>query len=284
MERPGAVEGQEVGDVDERRDRPQPDGKQPSLQPIGARAVLQPADGAPGEQRAGIGGFPREVEGDAGRVFETARDRLGGEGNERTYARRREIPGDAVNAETIAAVGRDGDVDHRIVEPEDGSRGGADRRVVGELDDAFVVLADADFAGRAQHAGALDAADDALLEVEPGPRDPDAGGGEDPLHAGPRIGRAANDLDPIGAGIDDADRQPVGVGMPRSLQDMADGERRERRRPVDHLFDLEPEIGERPGDAVYPGVGFEMGLQPAERELHRASPPVMLGTSPAAKP
>ncbi len=86
------------------------------------------------------------------------------------------------------------------------------------------------------------------------------------------------------AGIDDTDRQPIGVGMPRSLHDMTDDKRRQRRRPVDHLFHLEPEIGERLGDALDPGVGFEMGLQPAERELHRASPPVMLGTSPAAKP
>ena len=56
-----------------------------------------------------------------------------------------------------------------------------------------------------------------------------AGRREDALHAGARIGRAADDLDARRAGIDRADPQPVGVGMRLGLDHIADGEGRERR-------------------------------------------------------
>ena len=46
VQRPAEVEGEEVGDVDQRVDRPQPDAGQPRLQPGGARPVAQAADRA----------------------------------------------------------------------------------------------------------------------------------------------------------------------------------------------------------------------------------------------
>ena len=71
----------------------------------------------------------------------------------------------------------------------------------------------------------LDAADDAALEVEGRAGDVAAGGGEDALHAGARVGRAADDLDSLAPRIDDADAEPVGVRVRLRLDHKGDGER-----------------------------------------------------------
>ena len=55
-------------------------------------------------------------------------------------AGRREIAGDAAHAHAILPVGRDRDVDHRIVEPGIVGIGGADRRIGGQLDDAVMLV------------------------------------------------------------------------------------------------------------------------------------------------
>ena len=53
MQRPAAVIGDKVGDVDQRRDRPKPDGAQPFLHPFGRRAVLHIADQSGRRNRTG---------------------------------------------------------------------------------------------------------------------------------------------------------------------------------------------------------------------------------------
>ena len=68
------------------------------------------------------------------------------------------------------------------------------------------------------------------------------------------------------------------------VQHMADGEGRKRSGAVDELLDLEPQHGQGPGDVGEAGVRFEVLPQPTQRELHRARPPVMVGTSRGAKP
>ena len=70
----------------------------------------------------------------------------------------------------------------------------------------------------------LDAADDALGERQllAGNIGPD--GREHALHAGARVRRAADDLHRPAAGVDDADLQPVGVGMLLGLDDRGDDE------------------------------------------------------------
>ncbi len=59
---PVEVEGQEIGDVDQRGDRPQPDRFEPVLQPCGARSIADAANVPPEEQRAG--GMVLDVYGD----------------------------------------------------------------------------------------------------------------------------------------------------------------------------------------------------------------------------
>ncbi len=130
----------------------------------------------------------------------------------------------------------------------------------------------------------LDAADHALLQIEPGARDMGAHGREDALHPAPRVGRAADHLHPRVARIDDADAEPVGVGMGLHLDDMGHHEGRQRASAVDHRLDLDADRREAGGDLLDPRLAVEMVLEPAQRQLHRLRPPTRLGTSSGMKP
>ena len=55
VQRAAEVDGEEVGDVHQRVDRPQADRRQPILQPLRARSVAQVADGAAEDPGAGLG-------------------------------------------------------------------------------------------------------------------------------------------------------------------------------------------------------------------------------------
>ncbi len=63
-----------------------------------------------------------------------------------------EIAGDAADAEAIGAVGRDRDVEHRILEPGISGIALADRRFGGKLDDPVVPGAELQLALGAHHA------------------------------------------------------------------------------------------------------------------------------------
>ena len=74
---------------------------------------------------------------------------------ERRAGRVRVLAGDAADRERVAAVGRDVDLDGRVVEPEQGRRVGADLRVEaerGQAQDAVVLVAETEFACRGDHA------------------------------------------------------------------------------------------------------------------------------------
>ncbi len=117
-----------------------------------------------------------------------------------------EIAGDAVDPRRVAAIGGDRDVDHDAAELRIVDIALAHRRILGQLDDAVMVVAELELARRAQHAVRRRAADIALGEGEVAAGDIGAGEGEDALHAGAGIGRAADHVDQFaGAGIDLAD-------------------------------------------------------------------------------
>ena len=71
--------------------------------------------------------------------------------------------------------------------------------------------------------------------------------------------------------------------LPR-LDDMADDEAGEPGGAVRYPLHFEPDHRQPLDDRVKPGIGLEMVLQPAERELHGARPATMPGTSNGAKP
>ncbi len=99
------------------------------------------------------------------RAGELALDRLDGGVLELAHVGRGKIAGDAVHAGAVRPVRRQIDLDHRIVEPGIFGVACADRRVVGQIDDAFVVVGDFQLEFRHQHAAALDAADGADRSV-----------------------------------------------------------------------------------------------------------------------
>ncbi len=144
-----------------------------------------------------------------------------------------QIARNAVDGGAVAAIGRDGDVDHRIVEAQRLGGRRADLGVVGQLDDAGVFVGQPQFALRTQHAARFQAADRADLEHVAGRRDDRRRAGEHALHAGMRVGRAADHLHDVRAGIDHAQLELVGIGMLLGRDDMADGEVAQgaRRRP-----------------------------------------------------
>ena len=248
MQRAAAVEGDVIGDVDERADRPQADRPQPLLHPLGRRAVGHAADEPQGEGRAEMPVLGREIETHAGRAIERAFIGFGRGRLELSKSRRGEIARDSRDPRGVRTVRRHRDVDDRIVEPGEARVRNADWRVGGQFDDALMVVAELELGGRAQHAVRFDAADDAFGEGEllAGNVGPD--GREHALHAGPRVRRAADDLHRLAAGVDDADSQPVGVGMLLGLDDRTDDEAIILVARVLDQFDLEADAGQRIDD------------------------------------
>ena len=205
-------------------------------------------------------------------------------GLEAADACRREVAGDAVDAEAIGAVRRDRDVEQRIVQSHHFSEGRAHRGVRVELDDPLVLVAQAHLALGAEHAAALDAPDLRLLEDRAGAGDGGAGRGEDAFHAGPGVGRAAHHLDLRRARIDRTEAELVGVRVLPRFDHVSDGEGRELVAGAADLLHLQPDRGELRRDLVDRRVRFQVRLQPGEGELHALSPAARLGTSKGAKP
>jgi hypothetical protein len=189
-----------------------------------------------------------------------------------------------VDAQAIAAVGRDRHVNDGIIQAHDLRERRANFRVGRQLDDAVMLLRQAHLAFGAQHAARIDAANADLFQVDARAGNARAGGREDALHARARVGRAADDLHLALARLDAADAQAVGVGMLRRLDDIADGEGRQRLRAVLDALDLEPDDGQLLAQRVERCLGVEMVLQPTQGELHGLNPPTRLGVSSGTKP
>ena len=150
-----------------------------------------------------------------------------------------------------------------------------DRRIVRQVDDAFVVVGKLQLKFGDEHAAALDAADGADGERHVLAGDEGAGRHEYALHTGARIGRAAHHLDRIAAaGIHHADAQPVGIGMLFGLDHARNDERRQELRLVLDALDLKPDHGELVHDLAERAIGVEMLLEPAEGEFHHGRRPL----------
>ena len=271
VQRAAAVVGDEVGDVDQRVDRAKPDRDQPALQPGGRGAVLDAAHEPQREGRAERG-RRAEIERDLDRAGEAPFHRLDRGVLELAHVGGGEVARDAVHAGAVGAVGREVDLDHRVVEPGPGGVVGADRRIRRQVDDALVVVGQLQLELRHQHAAALDAADLADAERHILARNEGAGRHEHALHAGARVGGAAHHLHRIAAaGFDQADAQPVGVGMLLGRDHAADDERGELLAAVGDALDLEPDHCELVDELVERLIGVEVLLEPGEGEFHGAA-------------
>ncbi len=265
VQRPADAEGEEVGGVHQRVDRPQSGGDQPVLQPLRRRAVAQAADGAAEHPGAGAWVLDRPAErGGMGRGHVRLWPRL-----ESPQPRGREVARDAVDAERVASVGRQLHLEDGVVEAGPPRVALAHRRVRRQVHDAGVVVAEAHLAGGEHHRLGPHAADLAGLERDAGAGDEGAGQGGDAQHAGARVGRAADDREfaPV-AHVHAQRAQPVGVGVRHRLDHARDAEGVEGRAAVLDALDLDADGGKRVGDAVERGVGVEVRAQPGEGELH----------------
>ncbi len=151
VQRPSAIESHIIGDVDERADGPQADGAQTFLHPLRRRAVPNAAHETERKRGAEMRVRWREVEMDAGRAVEGARDRLRRQRLQDSEPRGGEVACDACDAGRVRAVRRHCDVDDRIVEPGPSRIGGANGRVIRQLDDPLVIVAELELRRRAEH-------------------------------------------------------------------------------------------------------------------------------------
>ncbi|OIQ64121.1 hypothetical protein GALL_543330 [mine drainage metagenome] len=282
MQGPGAIVGHEVGDIDQRIDRPQPDRGQALLQPFRRRAVLDAANQPQCKARTQRCILDRHFH----RAREFPLDDADAGVLELAHVGGRKIARDAVHAGAVLPVRRQVDFKHGIAEAGPLRIGSANGRIGRKFHDAVVVFGNLQLCRRAQHAAALDSADgaDAKRDVLAG--NVGAGGGEHADESGACVRRAAHDLHRRGAvaGVDHADPQAIRVGVLRGGDHARDGEGRERLRLVLNVFDLKPDHGELVRESFDGLVGVEMFLQPGEGELHELNPPASVGTSSGLKP
>ena len=151
VQRPAAIESHIVGDVDERADRPQADGAQALLHPLRRRAVSNTPHETEREGGAEMRVRRREVEMDLGRAVEGANDGLRRRRLQGSEPRGGEVARDPRDAGRVRAVRRHRDIDDRIVEPGEAGVSDADRRVIRQLDDPLVIVAELELRRRAEH-------------------------------------------------------------------------------------------------------------------------------------
>ena len=265
MQRPRPVERHQIGDVDQRIDRPQAHRPQPILQPLRGGAVPDVFDQPPGKHLA-HGAIHEHIDGRSPRRRRHGRNRLI---LERSQPRRRQVAGNPAHPGAIAAIGREPDIDHHLVDTRIIGVGHPDRRILGQFDDPVMVFGKLELGRRTQHAiGHLPPdialADGDVLARNIGPRR-----GKHRFQPRPRIGRPADDVDQFArAGIDLADPQLIGIGMLFGGNHMRGNEPLERGAGIGHLLDLEPDHRQFLDDLIARSGGFQMLLEPGQREFH----------------
>ena len=264
VQRAGAVVGDQVGDVHEGVDRAQADGGQAVGQPLGRGTVLDAADVATGEHRAG---FAVDLDGDRG--DERAWDRRDRDILQLAHAGGGQVAGDAHNAQPVGAVGGHFEVDDGFqAQGVDGAR--ADRQGVGQLHDAVAFGGVLQLGGRAEHAVRDDAADGLLDQGHVQAGHIGADRGVDGGQARTGVRRTADDLLAAVDGVDLADLETVGVRVAGGLDDLADRERGQLGRRIGDVLDLEPGHGHGRDDLGDGGGGLKVILEPGEGEFHRS--------------
>ncbi len=267
MQRPVAVVGEVVGDVDQGVDRPQAHRGQLALQPLRRRSVLQAADQPPREGRAGVRSRDADFEG----TWEGALHRRHRQVLQAADAGRGEVAGDAGHAQPVGPVGGHLEIDH-CFQAERLGGGRADGKVVRQFDDAVRFLGGLQLGGRTQHAVGDHAPHGPGLQGDAAAGDVGPDRGVDGDQAGAGVGRAADDLLAAVPGVDLADAQAVGVGVLHRLDDAGDREGLQLRAGILDVLDLEAGHGHGVHHLIDRGVGGEVILEPGKGELHAVLP------------
>ena len=196
-----------------------------------------------------------------------------------------QIAGDTAHAETVGAVGRNAELDHRIVEAHHFGGFEPDRGVFRQVDDAFVIFGNTHLAFRQQHAVRFDTTNLRLLEIDTGTGNMGARRCEDTDHAGACIRRAADYLYLFAVTrINGTDAQTIRIRMLFGFYHFGGSETFQIGGGVGNLFDLEAKHCQPFGECVERRVCLQMFFQPFEGELHGVSPRNIVGTSIGTKP
>ena len=284
MERAAKTDHDEIGDVDQSRDRLLTDRFQATLEPFRRRAIGDAGHALRIEGRAGIGCVRAHIRAsalrrDGGQLADDRIERL-----ERANALGRQIARNAAHAHAILPVGRHRDFDDGIVQPGIIGKGRADRRILGQFDDAVMILAQLQLARGAHHAVGFDTADRRDTQHHAIGRHRRAGKAEHADQARTRIGRTADDLQRAIPSIDGQNLQLVGLRMRRSRQHARNFEAAQLLCRIFDAFDLKADVGERHEQFIERGGRLKMILEPGQSELHAPTPPDKVGASSAEKP
>ena len=281
------IDRDEIGDIDQHRNRLLPDRLQFGLEPVGRFAVDQPAHALRIKCRATI-----DIVGTDIRRRSFARDRRCGrlaihigQRSQCPQSRRCKVSRNPPHAHAILPVGGDRDIEQAVVEPGEVGEARAHRRIGCELDDSLMLVAQLKLARRTHHAVRFDPADRRQLEREVASRDIGPRPAEHADHPGARIGRSAYHLQwSAVAGIDRQHLQLVRLRMACRGQHLGDDERLQCLGRIVDAFDFQPDAGQRFRNHVRSSIRHKMLFQPAQGELHAPTPPLSVGTSRKRKP
>ncbi len=167
VQRLAPAEHHVVGHVDDVVDGPHAGVRETRLEPGRRLAHLDAADDPRRVARAQVG--VRDLDGDGLGRRGAAEDGGLGDGRRRQLdaGRRRDLTGDAVDAEAVGPVGGELQLEHGLADRQVVLQGLAHDPVRGQHDDAGALLLEAELLLAHHHAVALDAAQVGLLELEP---------------------------------------------------------------------------------------------------------------------
>ncbi|CUJ54402.1 Uncharacterised protein [Achromobacter xylosoxidans] len=254
-----------VGDVHQRRHRTLAGALQARLHPGGGlRARIHAADHAAAEAAAQV----RRLDPDRTQLVQSHGHGLGGRHRQRRAGQRGHFARHAQDRQAVGAVGRHLQREERVVQVQRFADRLARRHIGRQLQQAGMVLRQAQFARRAQHARRLHAAHLGHADLHAaGQFRADAG--QRHLQAGGRVGRAADDLQQrAGAVIDLADAQLVGVRVRGDLDDVRDHHARERGRGRHGVFDFQAGHGEPVREFIGCDRRIDQRTQPGFGKLH----------------
>ena len=181
---------------------------------------------------------------------------------------RRDFAGDAGQRQAIGTIRRQLELEQIVVEIEILADRLTDRRIGRQHQQAGRVFGNAEFLGRTEHAGGLDAAHLGDLDREVAGQS-GAGQGARHAQADGDIRRTADDGRRLAAtGIDLADIQTVGIRMLDDFQHLGDDDVVELGRDRLQSFDFEAGHGQQMGQFLARQPGVDEGAQPGFGEFH----------------
>ncbi len=180
----------------------------------------------------------------------------------------RDLTRHAEDAEAVATVRRQVDIDDGVRQAEQFAERHARRRVCRQFHDAVGFLTQAQFGDGAKHSRRLDAPQLRPLQLR-AVRQHGAGQRQGRAHAGAHVRRPADDLRLLAAGGYAADAEPVGVRMRAHGQHLADHDALQPGTEALCAVHFQPGQRQALDQCVCGQIGIHPAAQPCLADLHR---------------